>query len=351
MSKSTTVFWHLGFPKTATTALQTHVFPNLNEINYLGWYYLLDRAEKNRRNNLIVKLRDLATWSAAIEKAYPKDYFPNMISEIYPCACFENMDLLISDEGLISAGLVPQMKGGQVKFRNVLEGIELTKNLCRSAGYDAKYILVLREQAELVESVFAEAYAKLNAYLGIKDPAEYLNIISSTYRSGEPGALLQYDQLIGRIAAIVGKDNLLVLPYEMLKDNLDGFASSLCRFMEVDSRHTFENIRHAKENVRSGKGGRLVAQAPMSTRIKERFIGDVSFRGLGRLTSFLDRMFKKKIKIDDDRKKRFREVFKESNANLIVRYPDFQAYSYYSGVPADFSAVRLRNSKDNPRSI
>jgi hypothetical protein len=177
---------HIGFHKTASTWLQCDVFPGCRRLHYVD-----DRTRVFTR-----ALRSEGPSHAALRALF--DDHPNGV--LWSCEDLSG-DVFDGSEGRFElAGALAE--------------------ILRDGGV----IAVVRSQATLLPSLYAQ-YVKLG---GIGDFASFV-------RDSCPGLRLdlehfEYDGLIDTYASRLGRERVLVLPYELLVHDDDAFLLHLSRF-------------------------------------------------------------------------------------------------------------------------
>src|ERR1043165_717810 len=202
-----TVYLHLGMPKTGTTFLQTSCFPFLCGLRY--------------NDSSLISLPD--------KIAYTNPAFLELESLKLEVARIVNGlcdKLLISHERLF---------GNMLK--NFWDHSYITGCL-QQLFPDARIILVVRKQDELVESIYKQSlqsgyYQGLNSFLNyrkneFRESGDYL---------GQPNLdinQLDLHRYVQRYVSTFGRSNLLVLPYELLRSDRTAFLDKLFAFLEID---------------------------------------------------------------------------------------------------------------------
>ena len=205
-------------PKTGTTFLQTRCFPFLTGIRYRdsGITELLDQTAYT--NPAFLDL-DLLKREA--------DRIRNLSKE----------NLLISHERLFGNMLA-----------NFWDHAHITRCLKRLFP-DGRIIIVIRRQDELVESIYKQSLQSgYHQRIG-----SFLNYRRKTFQDagdhlGQPNLdvkQLNLDRYVQSYAAHFGRENMLVLPYEMLRLDQDAFLNELFAFINVEP---FYPIRNGREN-------------------------------------------------------------------------------------------------------
>ena len=183
-----TVYLHLGMPKTATTALQRFFFKNREVLNQRGVGYPImpfhfEHVPDARNAHFLVLFnenKEAPEWKEgfSVLKEEAKTYDK----------------ILMSDERLWS---VQRKKGF---WRNVKKGFS-------DAGLDIKIIVYLRRQDEQVESHWNQK---------VKEPKTHMSEIFAEYmEKGMHNYMpFRYAKALKRIAKHIGKENIIVRAFE-----------------------------------------------------------------------------------------------------------------------------------------
>lgn len=189
------IILHLGYPKTGTTSLQKHVFPNLEGIIYLGKYYHEDSDQAfyffqgKKINSFSVLLKVLKNSEGLKGK------------------------FLISNEDIVYNLLRENILSINTSKEKVFEFYSYIKNItqCTNLGI----ILGIRDQAELIHSIYAQSYY---AYFGsIKEVNTYSKFVPIFLKN--KGWILNYSDFISEIPC----SNLKV--YNFKDFNTDEFST------------------------------------------------------------------------------------------------------------------------------
>ncbi|QYA26035.1 hypothetical protein G3I01_11080 [Gramella sp. MT6] len=227
---------HLGFPKTGTSYLQKNIFPKMAGINFIG-----------RRDNFYSQeakgLKDFVTFLLFI----PEDAFLDRLSSMkgvllninkahFNYSKSEKLPILLSDEALIFRTIDPFNVRWHGKYSASIDRLfRRLKIFVEFCDFDLKLILTLRNQADLIHSVYSERY---NVYRNIADIntfSKYLSAILNSKFYDYGMSNLQYDRLIDKIKFFFENDRLLVLKYEQMKKDPLQFYERLLGFLPSDS--------------------------------------------------------------------------------------------------------------------
>lgn len=96
---------------------------------------------------------------------------------------------------------------------------------------EARILIGVREQRSMIEALYRQyvrdgGVTTLSGYLHPRNPAEI-----PQFRFDH----LEYDRLVSKYHELFGRDRVLVLPYERLRHDPDGFVEDICRFCKVDA--------------------------------------------------------------------------------------------------------------------
>jgi hypothetical protein len=213
MTQEASVLLHIGLPKTGTTFLQEQIFPKLSgfDMPYLDDGELA-RALRDavQENPLFRDLAPVAKQLAERQKRHPKK------------------TLLISDERLIGASYFG--------FRDSISIAEALKELFPRA----KILFVIRRQDEFVDSLYRQALHEyhsvpLATFLGGRGK-DYLpdkpfrNILDRPFPHADL-PVLDWSRYVDLYERLFGADNVLVLPYELLKADNRAFLDRIYAFI------------------------------------------------------------------------------------------------------------------------
>ena len=209
------IYLHVGMPKTGSTFLQVRCFPYFKGLRY--------------QNNDIRNLVDRIIYTNPIFLDLKKirqeldGLLKNMGEE----------NLLISQERLFGNML-----------RNYHDNVYLAG--CLKAVFpNAKLIIVIRRQDELAESIYKQAlqayyYQTLNSFLNYKngvfaDSCDPLGLPSLDVK------LMDLYRYVQNYVEHFGRENVFVLPYELLRDDQRAFLERLAAILNVEPIYPLSN--------------------------------------------------------------------------------------------------------------
>lgn len=218
------IYIHVGIQKTGTTFLQKLCFPFLKEV-----YYIHEENYTTPPPDTIVgRLRRIATTNPLfLDLKKERDEFQRLIQAI------DEKTVLISYERLF----------GNMSF-NFYDNFYNTKTL-KYLFPEAKIIIVIRRQDDLLESLYKQCLRvyfcpTINSYLNyvnkrFEDPSRFPSYPSVNAKQ------LNFHRYVRNYVGLFGQDNVIALPYEMMKNDQQGFLNRLFNFMNVEPFHPKEN--------------------------------------------------------------------------------------------------------------
>jgi hypothetical protein len=207
-----TLHLHIGLPKTATTFLQSGVFPRV-----AGLRVSCTPAAADGHGSLMewALSRDPAIWAAR-----GPDLFGAMFG---PRAERQGQNTLLSDERIGRAGSRADHLAGHLRaIRAAAHAEGFGRVTC---------ICAVRRQ----DDWFASHYAQMsdrNPRAGQRDfEASVADLVDPDRGGRKLGRLLHYDRLHARLSEALGEDNLFLFSYETLRGTPDRFARRLGAFL------------------------------------------------------------------------------------------------------------------------
>lgn len=213
---------HVGLPKTGTTFLQNNFFNKITNVHYVTPHKSWDESfnwifKINKDFDNLSKITTNETRPISLNTKEYSYYVKN--SKEY--LSLINKRLLLSSEGLCGASFSP--------LKNNLEVAKMLYNIYGKS----KIIFIFREQFSFCESVYRQLVFKEDRY------SEYIPFEEMYGFDNSNNAMslvkeLNWYQVYMNYCEIFGHDNVLALPYEYMKVDLQRFVSKLQDFMEVN---------------------------------------------------------------------------------------------------------------------
>jgi len=238
MNQSRQTFIHLGLPKTATTALQTHLFANHSQIHYLGKFPRELPHFENRQH-----LQSIYHHFFNGEFSEPSD---SRLADQLVYAANHNLTPTLSKEGI--AGAHRERKA------------ELARYFTDCFGA-CKAILCVREPSSFIKSLYTQ---KLKSFqkdrrnapppwlYSIGKPPKYFEInewLNAVWNSEDsPRLPLSYADTAEIFGEVFGRNNVHIFIFEELVQNPKGFISKLCNTMGIDAEEGFRLIDGKRAN-------------------------------------------------------------------------------------------------------
>ncbi|MBR9916565.1 sulfotransferase domain-containing protein [bacterium] len=190
---------HIGFSKSASTFFQS-VFTNIDGVNYIY---------KSKRFSLLD------------EKKEQFELFSDRLN-------------IESDEHII----LPSYSYELNTKGTILSEAEVVLKNIHNHNSEVKIILVVRNQIELIRS----RYSQYVVGGGRKSLGEFVKTLTGFQNSSKDYFQNYYFQIIKLIEHLFGKDSLLVIFYEDLKNNKAGIINDLESFIGCDINWNASNI-------------------------------------------------------------------------------------------------------------
>jgi Sulfotransferase domain len=215
------IVFHLGYPKTGTTTLQTSFFPHHKDIDYQGKLIPSHRYRDPELFNLIYSFQTASTlsWDGEIE-------IQRRIRGI--ASRSTRKIVLFSSENFLH----PETAD-----------IGLVAERFARAFPEAKFIITLREQADMLNS-FYRNHGAFGQYLFVMKeldlplrlPLEFGEWLEYQFRTPNKNVLgtLQYDRVVDKYIGLFGREKLLIDLFEQLKSSPAVYFGELCEFLGVD---------------------------------------------------------------------------------------------------------------------
>jgi hypothetical protein len=236
---------HLGYPKTATTTFQQHLFPNHPEIEYVGKFIpnhkykepelfdLIDclYRERNPENQKLIKLKNY------IEKQK---------------ILFSKKTILISSESF--------MHPTAYDVKLIIERIKQVFFPCR-------VWVTFRDQLSLLKSFYL-MHGQFGQYLYIdglydgeklKFPLKFNDWIKIQKRAPDKNliGIIKYYEVAKKILEVFDRENALFTFYEDLVKDPQCYVNNVSDFLKIDKNIAFSLISKKTENKSKERHGLL----------------------------------------------------------------------------------------------
>lgn len=214
----TQVYIHVGYPKNASTMLQTDIFPNLPGVVYCGRRYGIERA-------FAAAGLDEAIRSISFEDSLKYDgskvrsQVAEAVEELVPAGgklllSWEAFMHNVADRGLIAARLKDLFPKAKILFviRNQIDSIE-----------SMYHFLVEQGGGNINPAYGRPSVRSLKAWLSDQEDFAYKSYLET----------LRYDQIYSLYAGLFSSESVKVLLFEELKKAPQNFLDELGEFLSV----------------------------------------------------------------------------------------------------------------------
>ena len=226
---------HLGYPKTATTTFQQHVFPRHPEIEYLG---KLIPSFRYRDERLFTEVDQLMTVDSL---RYGGVGRLRQIVEEHRSNCDRPVLLVSSESFLHITAADPGIVAERIK----------------AAFAPCKIIITLREQRDMLRSFYG-LHGRFGQYLflckwemeRLPFPLSLDEWLSFCFRAADKNypSMLHYHEVVKRYRQLFGADNVGVLLFEELRSAPTSFVEKMFGFMGADAVTATALMGDHKEN-------------------------------------------------------------------------------------------------------
>lgn len=310
---------HIGYHKTASTWLQRELFTSKNQIfepfskkksgiSELGDYIIEKSITTNNCDHIVDKKIKSVVVNILKEKEKHRE-----------------KQFVLSDENLSGNPIITDNRNKQIAV------------LLKQLFYDAKILIVIREQKSIINSLYFQ-YLSRGGLVGIEqfligDSKKQIYKLNPSHYN--------YDVVVSEYFNVFGKENVLVLPYEMLKDNPKYFISYIEKFLTIKidySEIVFSRFHNKGKNFfiehrlrfinRFTKSSYFNNYSPLGTLPVKYFFTQVLRVASFLLPNYLDELTKKRV--DRIIKVWAKDRYKNSNQRLNQMLEiDLEQYGYF----------------------
>ena len=293
------ILFHIGYHKTGTTFLQRNVFC-LPEFNLI--------SRKDTQKQLL----------ALDPYRFNVDGFEDWLSE----KCISDKLNVISDEEL-SGNIHTGGNGRSVTYETI-------NRLSSIKRFDVYILVLIREQVSIIDSCYRQYVKKGGTYTFYK---YYYAEKTGCLRHRFPGFYLdhfRYDDVIEHLYSAIGESNVLLEPYEAVKDDLANkilarlYSNGLLDKKLTLSKNANETprVNESFSNV-SLKLARITNRISSNDPVNRQNIVNMAILNpiLNKIYNIFDRLlfkrFSKKYCFNQDMVNEIRDYFREPNKRLM----------------------------------
>lgn len=224
---------HIGNHKTGTKTLQRHLFQNLKFRKFLGTPYTpgSDIEELFER----IKYQD----SLSYDTQQVNRLFNNLKNS--EKLDVKNNPLLISDESIVTPFVGGKMTADP----------GLIADRIKDLFGNVKILFVIRSQKTILPSIYSQFVSP--EFLSQSDFEETIEIHLENQLNGLMYGLL-YDRVCDHYIKLFGKNNIKVLPYELLANDPKSYYKEICQSIdEPFDNELIDSLLNVRENKRLDK--------------------------------------------------------------------------------------------------
>ena len=299
----TNLFVHVGYPKTATTTFQKHVFPNHPEIEYLGKFIPSYRYKDERLYPAIDRLMTVD------ESRYEGVVSLRELIDACREQCSKQV-MLISSESFVHVtavdlGLVAQRVNAAFSPCKIIitirEQLDIIRSFYDRHGRFAQYLFLAKSEAERLRLPLS-----IDEWLKYASHAYYKNFL----------ATLHYHEIIQNYIRLFGRDNVGVFLFEEFTQDRVSYLKRLCAYLGVDHVTALQLVdgRHELPNLTR----RQLLYYQFMSKFGPNFKFEQSSAGsLGLIQRFLNDSPRARIEISAEWIEKLRLSYKGGNRALV----------------------------------
>jgi Sulfotransferase family len=316
------IFIHVGFANTGTTSLQQNFFSTRSDLLFAGEPY----GERGGIFTAIKSIEDFKFDAAFVEALCGElVYAPS-----------GGRPIVISDENLCDT---PQLHFGPYAVPRDAVALRL-----HHFFPSAKIIFTIRDQRHYAVSAYFNL--KNNAAFFDRMPIAPFPVWLDAVLSRERSHFMQnlnFREIISFYAALFGRENICVLPLEMLViDGAESYLRQLCRFLGIPfSRADAANYTRIR-NRRMSRRRELAAELLQDDRFTQLLADLAVFLGPERLDAFLDEGPRAAVELQPAEEVKIRRRVGVGNWLLAREFGlDLARYGYLLTADDDFTGEQL----------
>lgn len=304
------LIFHLGYPRTGSTFLQTNVFPKHKEINFLGPKNYLNWEDVKINQSTLDKFRDFYLLNNQ------NDFKNNLIKHFDK----KKINIISSESYLMSKNLI-----------NDFNDCKYLEDLLQSEELEMSFLIVLRNQYDLICSLYHHSYAQIIQSLKIKSFEKLINKIDGGLETSVQSFVLKlffqeydFNFINKKLKRLFKNIKIKYLFYEDLKYNKNIFIDEFSEFLKLDKVYTKNLFDEKKVNERRKYNNNEYLITPLKYKIinNKTFIAlknKFPFKNL--LKPYFLKFFlytKSKENYDEERLKNIvKEYYKHSNKTFF----------------------------------
>ena len=309
------ILYHLGYPRTGSTYLQTNIFPKHKDINLIGpknyknWNDVkISQEELNNISNQFFDIELNDKQKILSEKKYLKFFDQSKLN-------------VISSEKYAS----------YLNIRNNFRDIKFFNKLLQENHKETQvsFLIVLRNQYDLIKSLYHHGYSLYSESLKIQDFRKLIECFEKNLKSREMFQFLlfadsfNFFRLYNSLLENFKNYSFKFLFYEDFKLNKDFFVSEFNEFLDLDENYM-------KSLFSEGSVNKLIRENDVikySSKLREK-IAQNNF--MQKIKNFIPKNIKNylvkntlsKVRISSKEEEEYRKIvrnyYKESNEKFFM---------------------------------
>lgn len=216
----TITYLHLGYPKTASTYLQLHVFNNMNA-NFIGRPYSHDEYYDIEKK--------IITYS---DKNFHKEF--SKILDAYKVKTIKKINILSIENILLGNVYNSHAKN------NIFRTIKRYKLIFSQIG-KVKILFAIRSHTELIKSMYYQYNSELFKYHKIKSKNLIEFFTKKNKKCDFIFKTLNFHTLHAFLKKEFNKKNVKMLFYEDLESNYNKYIAEISKFIKINENTKFQN--------------------------------------------------------------------------------------------------------------
>ena len=215
---------HVGYPKTATTTLQNHLFLSLQDVVYIG-------KPATYKNSKMQKFIHTITDCEAFE--YEKNY--EQFLQDYNEYIISKKPIIVSEETFITGSTL----SGRVDRLTILKRL-------KQLYPDARIIITVREHKNMIKSYYLQKLRFDTSFT-----VSFDRWFSEQWHQRHRENIFQYffyDEIISKYEEYFGNDKIKVMYFEDLKTNPKKYYTDIIEFLKCKTNIKFDDLIQTREN-------------------------------------------------------------------------------------------------------